>query len=133
MNTVGEMTAPAPKPASRAGQALAVTGAFLQAGLLFGALGATRGMIHACGSMGTRDTVPDPSGISHAVSEIIISTFVGFAAGSVGLLLMLAALLGFRYRRSWLVWTLLISAGGWCFAVVNTLLIRQMFSGMMHS
>jgi hypothetical protein len=89
------------------GRTLALTGAWFQLGPLFGLLGTVIGMISAFQKMGSEGT-GQPEALAHDIGFSLITTAIGLVFGLIGLILMLIALFGQKYRAPWFFWFLIV-------------------------
>jgi len=87
------------------GKKLAITGAVLQLGPLFGLIGTVIGMLSAFQTMGA-DGVGDSEALAGDISFALITTAIGLCIGLIGLVLMLIALFKSKYRALWFFWFL---------------------------
>ena len=92
------------------GRTIALWGAWLQLGLVFGIGGTMVGMINAFGRM-TTDQPGDAELLANDISFALVTTAIGLIPASVGLVLLGIALFGMRYRAPWFFWLLIIYSG----------------------
>jgi flagellar motor component MotA len=89
------------------GRTLALTGAWLQLGPLFGLFGSVIGMISAFQTMG-EGGMGKPEALAEDIHFALITTAIGLVVGLVGLILMLIALFKFKYKEKWFFWFLIV-------------------------
>lgn len=89
------------------GRKLALWGAWLQLGLVFGLLGTVIGMI---GAFNTIEAEGDGSAeaLANNISIALNTTAIGIIAGLIGIVLLLVALFSHRYRAPWFFWFMAI-------------------------
>jgi hypothetical protein len=87
------------------GKTLALTGAWLQLGPLFGLLGTVIGMISAFQKMGSNG-MGQPEALAKDIEFALVTTAIGAPFGLIGLILMLIALFKSKYRALWFFWFL---------------------------
>ncbi len=92
---------------SEPGKTLALVGAWLQLGPLLGMAVTIIGMMRAFQTMGETG-VKDPSAISAAVGQVLVSTFAGLFVGLIGAVMILLAVFRSGYRAEWVFWLLII-------------------------
>lgn len=88
------------------GKKLAVTGAILQLGPVFGIIGTVIGMLSAFHTIG-QEGEAKPEALASDISFALITTAIGLSIGIIGLILMLTALFKFKYKATWLFWFLI--------------------------
>ena len=95
------------------GRKLALWGAWLQLGPVFGVLGTVIGMIGAFGQMSEFDQNNQGSAeaLAKNVSLALNTTAIGIIAGLIGLVLLLVALFSSKYRAPWFFWFMAIYSG----------------------
>jgi hypothetical protein len=96
------------------GRTLALWGAWLQLGPVFGLLGTVIGMIRAF-SVIESEGQGDLKLLAEHISLAITSTAIGMIPALVGLVLLLIALFSSKYRAPWFFWFMAI------FSVLNFL------------
>ena len=96
------------------GRTLALTGAWLQLGPLFGLIGTVIGMISAFQKMGA-EGMGQPEALANDMGFALITTAIGLCFGIIGLILLLIALFGQKYRAPWFFWFLTIYSILWMF------------------
>jgi len=79
---------------------LAKVGAWLQLLPVVGIIGTVLGMIHAFSTLGTSG-VGDPSKLSAAIGEVLISTALGFFGGMIGFVCLGVAVFAQRKQPRW--------------------------------
>lgn len=79
---------------------LAKLGAWLQVLPLVGIIGTVLGMMHAFSTLGTSG-VGDPSKLSGAIGEVLISTALGFFGGMIGSVILGVAVFVQRNQPRW--------------------------------
>lgn len=92
------------------GAFIAKLGAWLQLAQLIGLGGTVIGMMKAFRVLGTSGTA-DPTKLSGAIGEVLISTFIGIAVAFIGVILVTIAITACRYRSVWMFWFLCIYGG----------------------
>ena len=92
------------------GRTLALTGAYLQLGLLVGVVGTVIGMMHAFDTLG-RSNVSDPRQLAASISTVLVATFVGLVFSVVGFVLIGISIFACNYRARWCFWFLVVSGG----------------------
>lgn len=90
---------PVPSVACKATK-LAKLGAWLQVLPILGIIGTILGMIHAFSTLST-EGVGDPSKLSGAIGEVLISTALGFLAGMIGFACLGVAVFVQRNQPRW--------------------------------
>ena len=89
------------------GRKLALTGAFLQFGLLVGMAGTTIGMIRAFDALG-HSGIADPKQLAASISTVLIATAVGLVISIVGFVLFGIAIFACGYRAPWCLFLLFV-------------------------
>jgi hypothetical protein len=79
---------------------LAKVGAWLQVLPVVGIIGTVLGMMHAFSTLGTNG-VGDPSKLSGAIGEVLISTALGFFGGMIGSVILGVAVFVQRSQPRW--------------------------------
>lgn len=79
---------------------LAKLGAWLQVLPVVGIIGTVLGMMHAFSTLGTNG-VGDPSKLSGAIGEVLISTALGFFGGMIGSVILGVAVFVQRSQPRW--------------------------------
>lgn len=79
---------------------LAKLGAWLQVLPVVGIIGTVLGMMHAFSTLGTNG-VGDPSKLSAAIGEVLISTALGFFGGMIGSVILGVAVFVQRSQPRW--------------------------------
>lgn len=104
------------------GKKLAITGAALQLGPILGLVGTIIGMISAFLTMGSAG-MEQPEALADDIGFALITTAIGLCVGIVGLILMLVALFGSKYRAPWFFWFLMVWSVLWMLNIpVGTIL-----------
>jgi hypothetical protein len=93
-----------------AGKNLAITGAFMQAGLPIGVIWTVMGMTNAFGSLGPSG-VGNPAQLSHIIGGVLIASVMGAVISLIGAVLIFVSLLRYSYRAEWFFWFLVIYGG----------------------
>ncbi|CAA6691659.1 MULTISPECIES: MotA/TolQ/ExbB proton channel family protein [unclassified Lentimonas] len=96
------------------GRSLALWGAWLQLGSVFGLLGTVIGMIRAF-SVIESEGPGDPELLAEHISLALTTTAIGMIPALIGLVLLLIALFSSKYRAPWFFWFMAI------FSVLNLL------------
>jgi len=91
---------------------MALWGAWLQLGLVFGFGGTVIGMINAFEKIAENET-GDPALLANDISFALITTAIGLIPALIGLVLLGIALFGRKYRAPWFFWFLIIYSGLW--------------------
>ncbi len=94
------------------GRTLARIGAWLQIGIPLGVGGTVMGMVQAFEELGAAGA-GDPSRLSAAIGHVLYFTALGIFIALIGAVLMILALVRWRYRAEWFFWTLMIFGGLW--------------------
>jgi hypothetical protein len=94
------------------GKKLAKIGALMQLAILVGMAGKVIGMVHEFETLGTADA-KDPSVLSKAIGHVLWSTVAGVGVAMIGALLLCIAILGTRFRATWLFWFLMLDCIAW--------------------
>ena len=89
------------------GRKIALWGAWLQLGLVFGLGGTIIGMISAFEKIAGNQPA-DPAMLADDMSFALITTAIGLIPGLVGLVLLGIALFGKKYRATWFFWFLVV-------------------------
>ena len=94
----------------RKGRKLALWGAWLQLGPVFGILGTVIGMIGAFGQISEFEQNDQGSAeaLANNISLALNTTAIGIIAGLVGLVFLLVALFSSKYRAPWFFWFMAI-------------------------
>ena len=95
---------------SKAGPILAWIGVGLQTGWPVGVAGTIVGMVSAFAGLGASG-VGDPSKLSAAIGEVLVSTFTDILVASVGLIPLIVSVTFYRYRVRWRFWFCTIHGG----------------------
>lgn len=85
---------------NQTGKQLAIWGVALQLGLVVGLIGTVIGMIRAFDRLAESEAA-SPADLGQGISISLYSTVAGSAIAMVGLILILVALVGVRYRAPW--------------------------------
>ena len=95
------------------GRKLALWGAWLQLGPVFGILGTVIGMIGAFGQMSAfeQNNQGSAEALAKDVSLALNTTAMGIIAGLIGFVLLLVALFSSKYRAPWFFWFMAIYSG----------------------
>ncbi|MGJ8654655.1 MAG: MotA/TolQ/ExbB proton channel family protein [Opitutaceae bacterium] len=91
------------------GRTLALWGAWLQLGPVFGMIGSVIGMVRAFNEIGT-DGPGDPELLAEHISLALRTTAYGMIPALIGLVLLLVALFSSEYRAPWFFWFMVIYA-----------------------
>ena len=94
------------------GRKIALWGAWLQLGLVFGLGGTVIGMINAFEKIAENGT-GDPTLLANDISFALITTAIGLIPALLGLVFLGIALFGMKYRSLWFFWFLIIYSGLW--------------------
>lgn len=97
-------------PSPPRGAFIAKLGAWLQLAQVIGLAGTVVGMMKAFGELKTSGA-GDPTKLSGAIGEVLVSTFIGMAVAFVGVILVIIAITACRYRAKWMFWFLCIYGG----------------------
>ena len=89
------------------GRKIALWGAWLQLGLVFGLGGTVIGMINAFEKIALNEP-GDPALLANDISFALITTAIGLIPALVGLIFLGIALFGKKYRAAWFFWFLII-------------------------
>jgi len=89
------------------GRKLALWGAWLQLGLVFGLFGTVIGMIRAF-SVIESEGPGDAELLAEYISLALTSTAIGMIPALIGLVLLLVALFSSKYRAPWFFWFMAI-------------------------
>ncbi|MGB8354132.1 MAG: MotA/TolQ/ExbB proton channel family protein [Chthoniobacteraceae bacterium] len=95
---------------TNSGRTFALTGAYLQLGVLVGKVGTVIGMMHAFDTLGGSN-VSDPRQLAASISTVLIATFVGLVFGVVGFVLIGVSIFACGYRARWCFWFLVVYGG----------------------
>jgi biopolymer transport protein ExbB len=95
------------------GKKLAITGSILLlGGPLFGLIGTIIGMLSAFQTMGS-EGMGKPEALANDIWFALITRAIGLCVGVIGLIIMLIALFGKKYRDPWFFWFLTIYSIFW--------------------
>jgi len=93
------------------GRKLALWGAWLQLGPVFGLLGTVVGMIGAFEEISKEGSTGSPEALSENISLALTTTAIGIIPALIGMILLLVALFSSKYRALWFFWFMAIYAG----------------------
>lgn len=94
------------------GRKLAVYGAWMQLGPVFGLLGSVIAMVNTFNDMAEGGT-GDPEALADHISVSLITTFIGLVVGLIGVVMLGIALFGHRYRAPWFFTFLIVYSIIW--------------------
>lgn len=94
------------------GRQLAIGGVVLQLGTVVGLIGTIIGMVRAFGRLAEPETA-QPSALATDISIALYATAAGSVVALVGIILILVALFGVRYRAPWFRTVLCILSIPW--------------------
>ncbi|NBB76173.1 MAG: hypothetical protein GVY02_02235 [Bacteroidetes bacterium] len=94
------------------GRKIALWGAWLQLGLVFGLGGTVIGMINAFEKIAENEA-GDPALLANDISFALITTAIGLIPALIGLVLLGIALFGKKYRGRWFFWFLIFYGVLW--------------------
>ena len=84
----------------KSGKIVALTGAILQVGPIFGILGTITGMIKTFEAITVSGT-GNAEALSAGISEALVTTEIGLTLGFIGTIFLYVALLSNKYRSAW--------------------------------
>jgi len=99
--------APPPPKLSALGKWLAIIGACMQVGTPIGLITTVIGMRRAFSVLGSSG-VGDPTQLSAAIGDTLISTAIGLSVGLIGVILIAVSVLAFHFRTPWIFWVSII-------------------------
>ena len=89
-------------PTNSTGRLLAIIGTVLQLSPIIGLVGTVIGMMKAFQALGASG-ISDPSTLSKAIGEVLISAAAGMVVGLLGTVLLAVGVLLCHYRQRWAV------------------------------
>lgn len=92
------------------GRTLALWGAWLQLGLVFGLLGTVVGMIGTFSEISKEGITGSPEALSGNISLALTTTAIGIIPALIGMVFLLVALFSSKYRAPWFFWFMAIYA-----------------------
>ena len=98
---------------SAKGKYLAIGGLVLQAGFLLGIFGTIAGMAHALTGLGNASAAETQAALASDMALALYTTAIGIAIAVIGVLPLLVALFGIKYRAPWFRTAMWIMAVLW--------------------
>jgi len=92
------------------GRKLALWGAWLQLGPVFGLLGTVVGMIGAFAELANQGSTESADALAENINVALITTAIGIIPALIGLVCLLVALFASEYRAPWFFWFMAIYA-----------------------
>ncbi|HPR83389.1 MAG TPA: MotA/TolQ/ExbB proton channel family protein [Pontiellaceae bacterium] len=94
------------------GKTFAIIGTICSCGPLVGLIGTVIAMLSAFQTIGS-ESKGSPEALANDIDIHLISTAIGLCLGILGIVLILIALLGSKYRAPWFFWVLCVLSALW--------------------